>query len=317
MEARVMLSGSRCDGGSHVLATSVYLLNHLPTKALQLKTPLQFLSAQAQIPVALTLQPRVFGCSVYVHIPKPNRDKLSPCAVKCVFVGYGLHQKGYCCYDPKTRHVYTTMNCDFLESEYFYHHLSRQGETTRESDSDSDSLSWLSMPMPSSVQSTGPTDEVSSTAEPTLETIQSTELETNAKTSPPLLISEVSPTPETVETCSVLETDNDRINDQNMEEEDCHPVEELETIGETSRYILSPRSTRGVPPKRFSPDHTGRKTKYPLRKKIEGGIVEFPFVKSEDQLTDILTKAVNTTSFAEVLSKLSIGDSVTKLEREC
>ena len=48
-----------------------------------------------------------------------------------------------------------------------------------------------------------------------------------------------------------------------------------------------------------------------IKEKLEGKIVELPYVKSEDQLADILTKAVNSKSFREVLSKLSIGNPVT------
>ena len=54
-----------------------------------------------------------------------------------------------------------------------------------------------------------------------------------------------------------------------------------------------------------------------IKEKIEGGIIEFPFVRSEDQLADILTKAVNPKMFKEVLSKLSIGYAVAQLEGEC
>nr|GEX37848.1 putative RNA-directed DNA polymerase [Tanacetum cinerariifolium] len=54
------------------------------------------------------------------------------CAETCVFVGYGITQKGYRCYNPKTRHMFTTMNCDFLESEYYYaSQHSSQGDRTK------------------------------------------------------------------------------------------------------------------------------------------------------------------------------------------
>ena len=52
------------------IATSIYLINRLPTKTLNMKTPLDTLSKQAKIPEHLNLQPEVFGCSVYTHIPK-------------------------------------------------------------------------------------------------------------------------------------------------------------------------------------------------------------------------------------------------------
>lgn len=53
-----------------------------------------------------------------------------------------------------------------------------------------------------------------------------------------------------------------------------------------------------------------------IKEKIEEGIVKFPFVRSEDQLADILTKAVNGKSFKEVLDKLCIGDPTSQLEGE-
>ena len=54
-----------------------------------------------------------------------------------------------------------------------------------------------------------------------------------------------------------------------------------------------------------------------IKEKLEAGVVDLPFVRSEDQLADILTKAVNPKMFKEVLSKLSIGDAVAQLEGEC
>jgi len=103
-----------------VVATSVYLWNRLPSQTLNHRTPLQILATQTNIPPVQMLLPRVFGCSVFVHILKANRTKFDPCVEKCVFIGYATHQKGYRCYNPITHRVYVTMNCDFLESEYFF-----------------------------------------------------------------------------------------------------------------------------------------------------------------------------------------------------
>ncbi|KAK9078292.1 hypothetical protein SSX86_002349 [Deinandra increscens subsp. villosa] len=52
------------------VAIATYLINRLPTRILKLKTPLQTLSEFTKIPPPLTPQPRIFGCSVFVHIPK-------------------------------------------------------------------------------------------------------------------------------------------------------------------------------------------------------------------------------------------------------
>lgn len=48
-----------------------------------------------------------------------------------------------------------------------------------------------------------------------------------------------------------------------------------------------------------------------IKENIEAGIVAFPFIRSSDQLADILTKAVGTKNFQDVLGKLSIGNPVT------
>ena len=48
-------------------------------------------------------------------------------------MGYELHQKGYCCYDPLSCWMYTTMDVTFFESEMYYSSASfnphLQGET--------------------------------------------------------------------------------------------------------------------------------------------------------------------------------------------
>ena len=54
-----------------------------------------------------------------------------------------------------------------------------------------------------------------------------------------------------------------------------------------------------------------------IKEKLEGGIIELPFVRSEDQLTDILTKAVNSRTFSDTLCKLGIGGATSQLEGEC
>jgi len=57
--------------------------------------------------------------------------------------------------------------------------------------------------------------------------------------------------------------------------------------------------------------------KHFIKEKIEDNSVELPFVRSEDQLTDILTKVGTGRAFTCILSKLSIGDLTAHLEGEC
>lgn len=43
-----------------------------------------------------------------------------------------------------------------------------------------------------------------------------------------------------------------------------------------------------------------------IKEKLDDGIVDFPFIKIEDQLADILTKVVSNRSFHSCLDKLGI-----------
>ena len=97
--------------------TASYLINRMPTKVLKYKTPLECLKdffpetrLHSDLPI------KVFGCTVYVHIPSQFRSKLDPRAVKCVFMGYASKQKGYKCYDPQTKKFHVSMDVSFFEN---------------------------------------------------------------------------------------------------------------------------------------------------------------------------------------------------------
>ncbi|KAJ0846072.1 putative RNA-directed DNA polymerase [Helianthus annuus] len=239
------------------LVTATYLVNRLPTRALNLKTPIQTLSKFHKPPSILTLEPRVFGCSVFVHLPKTERSKLDACAEKCVFVGYGINQHGYRCYNPKTRHMYTTMNCDFLETEYFYNtQHTGQGEKTYD-----DTVSWIKW-LPSSeeiIQSTSPEDSTTNN-------------------DPPNLASEVSNS-RTQEYVDFPNVDSSNISDSSTDAENHEHVEiPNHTAGQESSeveqtgYVLPPRSNKGVPPKRYSPEKEARSSRYPLANVAMGNL---------------------------------------------
>ena len=59
----------------------------------------------------------MFGCTVYVHVPKDERGKLDPKTRKCLLLGYGSVQKGYRVFDPVTRKVSFSRNVTFDEQE--------------------------------------------------------------------------------------------------------------------------------------------------------------------------------------------------------
>ena len=102
--SRALLLGAMvlsCHWGD-TMATAVYLINRLPYKILHFKTPLQILSTHISLPSILMLPLRIFWCVAFVHLHKNQRTKLDPCVVRCLFLGYGLHKKGFRCYDPTT-----------------------------------------------------------------------------------------------------------------------------------------------------------------------------------------------------------------------
>ena len=117
------------------ILTATYLINRMPTRILNFKTPLQvFTNCNPIFRLSSTLPLKIFGCTTFVHIHDHNRGKLDPRARKCVFVGYAPTQKGYKCFDPISKKLFVTMDVTFFESKpFFATHL--QGESTSE-DSD-------------------------------------------------------------------------------------------------------------------------------------------------------------------------------------
>ena len=71
------------------IATVTFLTNCLPSKPLQYNTPLATLGSFVTLPSSHSLPPRIFGCVVFVHLPKQNRTKLEARAIKCVFMARG------------------------------------------------------------------------------------------------------------------------------------------------------------------------------------------------------------------------------------
>ncbi|CAN1141377.1 Retrovirus-related Pol polyprotein from transposon TNT 1-94 [Linum perenne] len=102
--------------------TATYLVNRLPNRVLQYRTPKELLvQAYPHVQAYMSdLEPKVFGCLAFVHIQQHNRTKLDPRAQKCVFIGYASRQKGYKCYSPVTRKIFTTMDVNFFEKHSYY-----------------------------------------------------------------------------------------------------------------------------------------------------------------------------------------------------
>ena len=89
---------------------------------------------------------RVFDNIAYVHVPKEKRRKLDCKAEKCILVFYSNEQKGYKCYNPRTKEVRVNRDVMFNVSASWYQPLTNS--TTLESMSNfEDEASEAEMPL--------------------------------------------------------------------------------------------------------------------------------------------------------------------------
>ena len=71
--------------------TAVYVQNHTPHRVLENKTHEEVFFGKKREVSHL----RIFGCPVYIHIPKEKRMKLVPSGKKGIFMGYSEISKAY------------------------------------------------------------------------------------------------------------------------------------------------------------------------------------------------------------------------------
>ena len=100
---------------AEAVATSVYLLNRLATKAVSGKTPIEAWSG-----IKPSIQHlKVFGSISYYHIPDIKRSKLDAKARKGIFVGYATESKGYRIYDLTDSKIAISRDVTFDEGAYW------------------------------------------------------------------------------------------------------------------------------------------------------------------------------------------------------
>jgi hypothetical protein len=97
------------------ILTAVHIINCLPTLLLHKKTPFEIL--YNKLPDYSRM--RVFGCIAFATIVNPSL-KFSPCATKCIFLGYPMGPKACKLYDLVTQKIFTNRDVVFLE-DTFYH----------------------------------------------------------------------------------------------------------------------------------------------------------------------------------------------------
>lgn len=73
----------------------------------------------------------MFECTTFVHNFDSRADKLSPCAIKIVFLGYLKSSKCYKCYCPINRRVFVSKDVTFHESTPYFAKANNKGEQWR------------------------------------------------------------------------------------------------------------------------------------------------------------------------------------------
>lgn len=211
--------------------SAAYLMNRTPSRVIEFKTPLQQIQELVNTPINNGLDPRIFGCTAYVH---KSEGKLEPRAVRCVFIGYADKKKGYRCYDPIEEKIYVTRDVSFHETvPYYGDGCSLQGETPEEVNTTMEFVDDLELA--GNNEATSEQNQTNSTVPPA-----DTEHTNN--------ISEQNQTdnPENMDSSILQET------------EDAHEIPPDEPA---PRYPV--RSNRGVPKKQYQPN-LNAKSRYPI-----------------------------------------------------
>lgn len=100
--------------GEGGVLTATYIINRLPSKVINNKTPYEIL---------LNCKPqydhmRVFGCLVYAKENKVSKDKFEERGIPCVFLGYQQRQKCYRMYDLKDKRIIVSRDVKFVKHHY-------------------------------------------------------------------------------------------------------------------------------------------------------------------------------------------------------
>jgi hypothetical protein len=91
--------------------TAVYVQNRLSHSALGFKAPEEMFTGKK--PEVSHL--KIFGCPVFIHIPKEKRNKLEPSGKKGIFVGYCEVSKAFSIYIPGHCHIEINRDVTFDE----------------------------------------------------------------------------------------------------------------------------------------------------------------------------------------------------------
>lgn len=93
---------------------ATYLLNRWPSIVVDWKTPFEVLYERPVDYAKL----KNFRCLAYATVTSPHKDKFTPRAFKCVFMGYTLGNKGYKLFDYVTNKFIVSRDVIFHQQVY-------------------------------------------------------------------------------------------------------------------------------------------------------------------------------------------------------
>ncbi|KAL0355895.1 UNVERIFIED_CONTAM: Retrovirus-related Pol polyprotein from transposon TNT 1-94 [Sesamum radiatum] len=77
---------------------------------------------------------RIFGCPIYVHVPRDERSKLDPKSKQCIFLSYKKGVKGYKFWDPVARKMVISRDAVFDEQFMLQQHQDKMPKESSNSD---------------------------------------------------------------------------------------------------------------------------------------------------------------------------------------
>lgn len=122
---------------SYAFATTVFLINRMPTPTLSFHSPYHKLFGQ--IPNYNKL--KLFGSLCFPWLKPYNSHKLQPKSLPCIFLGYSLTQSAYLYLEPKTSRIFVSRHVVFDETKFPFKSLSQPSSISI--DTSSTSSSWL------------------------------------------------------------------------------------------------------------------------------------------------------------------------------
>ena len=114
------------------ILTTIYLINRLPSKHLNNKTPYEILFKQPPSYGHI----RIFGCLCFISTLSHNKHKFAPRARKCVLLGYPHGIKGYKVLDLESNSIHVSRDVVFYETIFPFASTSSSSQFSSDSSID-------------------------------------------------------------------------------------------------------------------------------------------------------------------------------------